>query len=368
MSDRDSQHSPVRSIRCWPMFLIALIGCGIFFVVQVRGWSLIRPGIDIQIFVGLFNLAVYIWVRAWSNLRRRAQISAIVFLLIAQAILLVMLRLDGFAGDGRIVVQWRWTPTPEERLAEFSTRTTSDLSRANLAQTFDTDSPGFRGADRAGLYGVPVLQLDWQSHPPRELWRHPVGRGWSSFAVVGAYCVTQEQRENLEAVVCYELGTGNEVWCHLDATRFEEYTSGPGPRATPTMYEGRVYTYGATGTLNCLDGSTGSVVWTRQIGPDVSPSLFGDVSSPLVYGQRVFVSPGGAAGSLVALDCLTGDLLWSEGSRKPGYSSPHLFLRQNMAQVLVFDAIGLHGHDAATGATRWSFPWGDNSDEQVNVG
>ncbi len=368
MWTRRSQQSQTNVIRWWPIFLIGSLACGMYFVVQVCGWSLIRPGIDIQIVVGLFNLAVYVWVRAWANLRMRAQISAIALLLTAQATMLAMLRLDGFAGDGRLVLKWRWTPTPEDRFADFATRTTSDLSHANFAQTFNTDSPGFRGADRAGLYRVPGLQFDWQSNPPRELWRHPVGRGWSSFAVVGAYCVTQEQRDNFEAVVCYELGSGNEVWCHLDAARFEEYTSGSGPRATPTIYEGRVYTLGATGILNCLDGSTGSVVWTRQIGPDVSPSLFGNASSPLVSDRRVFVSPGGAAGSLIAFDCATGDLLWSEGSRKPGYSSPHLFPTQNMAQVLIFDAIGLHGHDAATGVTLWSFPWGDNSDEQVNVG
>ncbi len=368
MSNRDSQHLPVKSIRWWPMFLIGAIDCGMFFVIQVRGWSLIRPGIDIQFFIGLVNLAVYVWVRTWSNLRIRIQAGTIVFLLAAQAALLVTLRLDGFSGDGRLVLKWRCTPTPEERFAEFSTETISDLSHANLEKTFDTDSPGFRGDDRDGVYRVPGLQFDWQSNSPRELWRHPVGRGWSSFAVVGGFCVTQEQRENQEAVVCYELRTGNEVWCHLDTARFDEYTSGPGPRATPTIHEGRVYTFGATGVLNCLYGSTGSVVWTRQIGQDVSPSLFGDASSPLVFGQRLFVTPGGAAGSLVALDCLTGDLLWSNGSRKPGYSSPHLLLTQNIAQVLVFDAVGLHGHDTGTGDTLWSFPWGDNSDEQVNVG
>ena len=365
---RSSRSLPARSTRWWPLLVIGLVGSGMFYAVQIQGWSVLRPAMDFKIGVGLINLAFYVWVRAWSKLPMRTQMAAIVLLLTTQAALLAMIRLDGFAGDGRLVFQWRWTPTPEKRLADFSTTTKTGSSRANLGETFATDSPSFRGGDRTGTYRVPELNIDWQANPPRELWRRPVGRGWSSFAVVGEYCVTQEQRENFEAVVCYELLTGNEVWRHLDTARFEEYTSGPGPRSTPTIDEGQVFTFGATGILNCLDGETGRVVWTRQIGTGVSPSLFGYTSSPLVYGQKVFVSPGGKAGSLVAVDRATGDLIWSNGSRKAGYSSPHLIVTSSEVHVLVFDALGLHGHDAATGDTRWSFPWGDNSDEQVNVG
>jgi outer membrane protein assembly factor BamB len=194
-----------------------------------------------------------------------------------------------------------------------------------------------------------------------------VGRGWSSFAVVGEFCVTQEQRDNSEAIVCYELRTGNEIWRRLDPLRFDEVTSGPGPRATPAIDQGQVFAMGATGLVNCLHGAIGAAAWSRDIAKDIPPILFGYCSSPLVFGDKVYLTPGGKAGAIVALDRHTGQVLWSHGSAKPGYASPQLFLTRSEIQILVFDASGLHGHDADSGEQRWSFPWGDDSDEQVNV-
>lgn len=356
------------SIRWWLLGLIGLAGGGLLYAVQVNGLSVIRPSRDFTIIVGLINLAVYVWARAWSRLRPAIQFVAIALLVIVQATLLSILRLDGFAGDGRIVFKWRWTSTPEERMGDYSSHPQGPSSLANFTDPSDTDSPSFRGADRTGQYRNPELDLNWDVRQPKELWRHPVGRGWSSFAVVGEFCVTQEQRDAGEAVVCYRLGTGEEVWMHLDAnSRFEEVTSGPGPRATPTIHEGHVYTFGATGILNCLDGANGQVVWSRQIAKGSAPILFGYASSPLIYGQNVFVTAGGQAGSIVAVDRETGEIAWTKGSSKAVYCSPQLFVTGREAQILVFDATGLAGHDAVTGDTRWKFPWGDNSDERVNV-
>jgi outer membrane protein assembly factor BamB len=346
--------------------MIALVGGGLIYAVQVQGWSVVRPSRDFKILIALINLAIYLWIRVWSRLSKKVQFAAIGLLIAAQAALLSMVRLEGFTGDGRIVFRWRWTPTPEERLAEFASTIKRVNAIANLPPSSPTDSPSFRGSDRTGRFSVPELEFDWNEHPPRELWRHPVGRGWSSFAVVGDYCVTQEQRGKLETVVCYELSTGSEVWQHVDETVFEETTSGPGPRATPTIHEGRVYTFGATGIVNCIEGVDGGAVWTRTVATG-RPPIFGYVSSPLIHGQRVYVTPGGESGSVVCLDRETGSILWSKGSRKPGYSSPQLAATKNENHILVFDAVGLHGHDAQSGDLRWSFPWGDNSDDNVNV-
>lgn len=363
LSQRDKR--PL-SVRWWPLVPIGLVGGGTLYAVQVEGLSVLRPALDFTIAIGIINLAVYVWVRVFSRLRGTAQIATIGGVLAIQGALLLILRPDGFAGDGRIVFAWRWTPTPEERLIQFVPEKKETTLVANLADSSKTDSPAFRGADRAGRYRFPELDFNWNDHPPQELWRRPIGRGWSSFAVVGEYCVTQEQRDQYETVVCYELSTGDEVWRHQDETRFNEITSGAGPRATPTIHEGRVYTFGATGILNCIDGADGCVAWSRKIA-NVKPPLFGYVSSPLVYGQHLFITPGGKAGSLLALDRETGETVWSHGSRKAGYSSPQLFPTRNEDQILVFDATGLHGHDSVTGTTRWSFLWGDNSDDKVNV-
>jgi outer membrane protein assembly factor BamB len=119
----------------------------------------------------------------------------------------------------------------------------------------------------------------------------------------------------------------------------------------------RVYTFGATGILNCLDGADGRVAWSRPIAKESAPILFGYVSSPLVYGQDVLVTAGGQAGSIVVVDRDTGEIAWTKGSSKAVYSSPQLLVTGREAQILVFDATGLGGHDAVTGDTRWRFPW-----------
>lgn len=366
MWPRFSQYSR-SSVRWWLLTVICLTGAGLLYVVQVEGWSVTRPGRDLTIVVGLINLALYIWVRVVSRLQKRTQIATIGLLFTLQGAAYSMVRTDGFAGDGRVIFKWRWTPTPEERLAEFTARAGTPRALANLAESSPSDSPAFRGTDRTGVYRIPDLDLNWKDHPPRQLWRRPVGRGWSSFAVVGEFCVTQEQRDDSEAVVCYELQTGNEVWRHLDEAYFDEVTSGPGPRATPAIHDGKVFAFGATGILNCLEGADGHVVWSREIAKDEAPVLFGYASSPLLYGQHVYVTPGGKAGSLVAVDRDTGEIAWSAGMRTGSYSSPHLFPTNSEIQILVFDAMGLHGHDSATGEMRWSFLWGDNSIDRVNV-
>ncbi len=99
------------------------------------------------------------------------------------------------------------------------------------------------------MSGVRV-RTDWEQMPPRQVWRHPIGAAWSAFAVAGGYAFTQEQRGADEAVVCYDASTGKQVWDHLDRNqRYAQAMAGIGPRATPTIADSRVYTFGATGIL-----------------------------------------------------------------------------------------------------------------------
>lgn len=218
------------------------------------------------------------------------------------------------------------------------------------------DWPGFRGPERDGIIRGVRIETDWSVTPPVELWRRPVGPGWSSFAVRGEFFYTQEQRGEDEVVACYSLTTGDPVWRHSDKARFWESNGGAGPRGTPTLSGGRVYTFGGTGILNVLDAGNGSVVWSRNAASDTVTEvpIWGFSSSPLVVDDMVIVA---AAGSLIAYDLAAGEPRWFSSAGGDCYSSPHLVHIDGIAQILLLNEAGAGSVAPADGTLLWEFPW-----------
>jgi len=216
--------------------------------------------------------------------------------------------------------------------------------------------PGFRGPRRDGVIAGVSIESDWSKAPPVEMWRRPVGPGWSSFAVHDGFIYTQEQRGEDEVVSSYKLSTGEPVWRHRDGVRFWESNGGAGPRATPTYDNGRIYTFGATGILNALDARSGRVVWTRNVATDIAKAvpMWGFASSPLVVGDLVIVA---ASGTLVAYDLASGNRRWSGPAHGGSYSSPHLSTIDGVTQVLLLSASGATSVAAESGALLWEYPW-----------
>jgi outer membrane protein assembly factor BamB len=216
--------------------------------------------------------------------------------------------------------------------------------------------PGFRGPERNSVIRGVRITTDWSASPPVEMWRRPIGPGWSSFAVRGDLLYTQEQRGDDEIVACYKVPTGEPVWRHRDAVRFWESNAGAGPRATPTLHHGRVYTFGATGILNALDASNGAVVWSRDVATDTGRDIpiWGFASSPLVVDDVVVVA---AAGTLVAYDLGTGKRRWSGPSHGGSYSSPHRVTIDGVVQILLLGGPGAISVAPASGAVLWEHAW-----------
>lgn len=374
MAAEQRNTNPTRAqiaFRFLPAAGLLILGAAALSAVQMTEFSFTpKPTRDFMWIIGITELAIYIWVRVYSKVGIRAQVAALAALYGVQLIPYFSIRVDGFMGDGRPILVWSWAPTVEREWNHYeqleSNRDAAAL--ADLGRTTEFDSPAFRGRDRTGAARAVRFARDW-SEPPRQLWRHPVGLGWSSFAVVGDFCVTQEQREQYETVVCYELRTGREVWTHADEASFDEITSGKGPRATPTIHNNHVFTLGATGILNCLNGADGRRVWSTNIldDNDAENALFGMSGSPLVTNGLVVVNPGGAAGSLVAYDEQTGDRVWSGGSADASYSSPQYADFPGRPQILNFNADGISGHDAESGAVLWRHPWVSLPSERNNV-
>jgi outer membrane protein assembly factor BamB len=198
------------------------------------------------------------------------------------------------------------------------------------------------------------------------MWRRPVGPGWSSFAVNGDLMYTQEQRGDNEVVACYKASTGQPVWTHSDRARFFESNAGAGPRGTPTLSNGRVYTFGATGILNALDARNGAVVWTRNVATELSRKIpfWGFSSSPLVIGDVVIVA---ATGQLVAYEAAAGKQRWVGPAGGGSYSSPQLVTINGVAQVLLTSDGHLTSVSPTDGKQLWQHEWGANSIVQPAV-
>jgi hypothetical protein len=130
---------------------------------------------------------------------------------------------------------------PEKRLVAKSASEPAVLPAPPAEAETGVYWPGFRGPHRDDIVSGVRIKTDWKASPPVALWRRPVGPGWSSFAVRGGLIYTQEQRGSDEVVSCYKLTTGEPVWAHGDPARFWESNGGPGPRATPTLSNGRVF-------------------------------------------------------------------------------------------------------------------------------
>ena len=322
--------------------------------------------------------------RLSAGLRRVTMAAAI---LLACSVF-ALLRTGGVTGDGRSDFHWRWTPTAEDRLlarsgsdaalppasatlisetrpAEIATSAATPMPTPTTTATESATPtkaaspvrwPGFRGPDRDGVVRGVRIETDWSTSPPAELWRRPIGPGWSSFAAGGDLLYTQEQRGEQEIVACYRMTTGEPVWQHSDPVRFWESNGGAGPRATPTLADGRVYTFGATGIVNALDAHSGAVVWSRNAASDTSTKVpvWGFASSPLIVDDIVVVA---AAGNLVGYDIATGEPRWFGPKDGGSYSSPHLVTIDDVAQILQLSTAGATSVVPADGTVLWTHEW-----------
>lgn len=282
------------------------------------------------------------------------RLSILVGTILTVAFAAAVLRIRGVTGDLVPIVEWRWKRPPA-------------LARENTAPVRTLDSraashryPQFLGPDRTGHLPGPALERDWASHPPEILWRQPIGAAWSGFAVESYFAVTQEQRGDEELVVCYDLLSGRVIWMHADRARYATTIAGEGPRATPTIHQGIVYTVGATGILNALEVATGKRRWSKNIIEDNQGKVsdWGISCSPLVWTNWVIVTPDGPKErSLVAYDRDSGERVWSAGNDRASYSSPCLVTLLGTRQILSFNSGSVAGHDASSGALWWEYPW-----------
>ena len=175
--------------------------------------------------------------------------------LLAILVSCVLLRVDRVSGRLVPKLAWRWSPKPDQLL---TTPVVSAGSPVDMQTTTPGDFPQFLGPQRNLVVTGIELDRDWTAHPPRQLWRQPIGAGWSEFQR------GQRLRHDAWSSVdrkswsrATRFSTGKPRWVHSITARYETISGGVGPRSTPTIDDGLVYALGATGILRCLDGRTG---------------------------------------------------------------------------------------------------------------
>lgn len=268
-------------------------------------------------------------------------------------------------------IQWRSLERPVALEQDKKVTAAAPAAVAEAPRDPKFDYPQFLGQERRQVVRHVRLARDWKKTPPREVWRAQVGDGWSGFAVAGWNAVTLEQLGDRETITCRHLKTGELLWTHSHPEiRHATGPGGVGPRSTPTIDNGRVYTLGATGIFDCLDLQTGRLHWSVDI-LDGDPALvpeWGKACSPLIVGERVIVSAGAPDGkSLHAYDKTTGKLLWTGGDNFSSYASPELQTLAGVPQIIIVNQDFVEAHDPDTGKVLWSFDWPGSSGSNANT-
>lgn len=306
--------------------------------------------------VPLMSLGFILWAvfsDRFTGTTRWITMAASIFV---PALFWILVRTGGFTSDLEQDFAWRWSDTREDKLVAASD---DAITAGNAAITDSTEIKwaGYRGDNRNSIVKSSQIETDWESNPPVELWRQEIGPGWSSFSAQGDAFFTQEQRGEEEMVSCYDTESGKIVWRYGDKVRFWESNAGAGPRGTPSLYAGRVFSLGATGIVNALNAATGKRIWSRNASEDTGTETptWGYSGSPLVVDSMVLVA---ASGALIAYDMFNGNILWKGENGGAGYSSPQKFTLKGVPQILQLNGEGLISLLPATGDMLWKHDWG----------
>lgn len=369
--DNSQDNSSSRKKTRWSFPIVILI---LALVVQLGGASrMVDQDGTLQALVVMGTwmvaiLAILIWWLIFSRLPGLIRLAGIAGMAAIVALCVGLFRFDGFTGGFKPHFSFRFSDSNEERAIKFfADSKTTTAGAGGVLTVSEADWPKFGGRLGDQVAHGESIRIDWDANPPRALWRQPVGAGWSSFAIIGELAFTQEQRGEFECVVCYDALTGEQKWIHRDRERFEESAGGPGPRATPTVHDSKLYTLGATGVLNCLNPLNGEVFWSTNIVKDCGGALieWAAAGSPVIHDDLVLVNPATSSTFLAAYNRLTGERRWLAKKAQAGYATPIVAKIGGKNQVIMYRASGVGGYSPEDGSELWFFEWINNT--KINV-
>ncbi len=238
------------------------------------------------------------------------------------------------------------------------------------------DWPQWLGPKRDGVWRESGIVDTFPAQGPPVRWRVPIGAGYAGPAVVGnriyvtdrvladdaknpASGFSKNVLEGKERVLCLDEANGKILWKHEYPVSYEiSYPSGP--RCTPVVSDGKVYTQGAMGDLFCLEADSGKVVWSKNFSKDYkAPTpVWGWAGHPLLDGKKLICLVGGKDAVVVAFDKDTGKELWTAlTAKEPGYCPPMIFDLNWKRELIIWHPEAVNGLDPETGKVIWSHPW-----------
>ena len=239
------------------------------------------------------------------------------------------------------------------------------------------DWPQWMGPERDGVWRETGIVARLPENGPELRWKTEIGAGYAGPAVVGdrvfvADRILKPDAANpddpfvrageiagWERLLCLDDETGEVVWSYENDVAYT-VSYAAGPRATPTVVDGRVYVLGAEGHLTCLEADSGDSVWQVHFETafGTKTPVWGFASSPLVYGDSVVCLVGGEDTGVVAFNKHTGERQWANlTAQEPGYCPPRLLNWNDQERLLIWNPEGLYALDPTSGATQWEYPW-----------
>jgi len=234
------------------------------------------------------------------------------------------------------------------------------LTSAAAADPFlppDTVDPGWnhlRGNAYDGHSPEVNLLNRWPKQGPPVLWVKELGQGYSGVVVASGRAYTQYQTLGGQFVACLDVDTGKEVWRYRYDWPFELTGMYPGPRATPTLANDRLYFAGPSGLVGCLT-LQGKLVWSTNPKEQFNGAGtgFGYACTPTVEAGKVFLPIGGQGASMIALNATDGSLVWKSGDDSASYTPAMPITLNGRRQIVGYLEHALIGYDMATGQELW---------------
>ena len=258
-----------------------------------------------------------------------------------------------------------WFVQPWGSQARSGLTTATPASGVASVESAESMWPQLRGPTFDSFSQERGLADTWPESGPPVLWSRELGQGYSGFVAVGNHVYTQTQTLYRQSLVCLDAATGETLWTHQYGWPYDGGGLYPGPRATPTWFEQRLYYAAPEGTIGCIDAANGTPIWSwnpkkkyRGRGTD-----FGYASSPVVADGRLIVPVGGLDASVVALDPKDGSVIWTSGESSASYATPLPVQWRGRSLVITPLENSLAAFDVASGSLEWEVEFSTGYDE-----